>query len=172
MCYNNRQERSEIMKKQRKKSKKNYQTPKIFTDDKQTNVPTIISSDIYSVEDTKLLANLNFFPLIIKGNFENKFFYIGNNEYYILEGQEDIENQEVYACLNVLEFLQNLEIESEAKLLLTGRETLNIHHGRLIEGDIILCTELYNISLSNIIEDTIYMYGKNTQEKPKTKKRK
>lgn len=153
------------MKKKSKKTKQKNKNPKIYTNKKQTNPPTIISSDIYSVEDTKLLANLNIFPLIIKGKFENEFFTIGDNEYYILQDNDE----EKYACLNVIGFLKNFEIESEVKLLLTGRENPTIHHGRLVNGDIILCTEYYNIPLSKIVEDTIYMYGKPLKEKTKTK---
>ena len=152
-----------------KKQRKKYKTPKVYTNKKKVNPPTIISMDVYSIEDTKLLSNLNIFPLIIKGKFTDKFFTIGENEYYILYEQEYLLDKEVYACLNIHAFLKNFEVESEVKLLLTGRENPTIHHGRLVNGDIILCTEYYNILLSKIVEDTIYMYGKTPEDKSKIK---
>jgi len=150
------------MKRKPRKSKKNYQTPKPYVNKKQTNPPTIISSDIYTEEDTKILANLNIFPLIIKGNFQEPFITIADNDYHFLS--------EEYVCLDVFEFLKNFEIETDVKLLLTGRENPTIHHCKLSQGDVIICTENYNIPLSQIIEDTIYMYGKEKEQKVKIKK--
>lgn len=150
------------MKKKIKKSKKNYKTPKPNVTKKTQNPPTIISSDIYTEEDTKILANLNMFPLIVKGEFQKIFFTLADNEYYLLS--------EEYACLDVFAFLRKFEIESDVKLLLTGRENPTIHHCKLIDGDIIICTENYNIPLSKIIEDTIYMYGTEKEQKVKIKK--
>ena len=155
-----------------KKQRKKYKTPKVYTNKKKVNPPTIISMDVYSIEDTKLLSNLNIFPLIIKGKFTDKFFTIGENEYYILYEQEYLLDKEVYACLNIHAFLKNFEVESEVRLLLNGRDNPIIHHGRLINGDIILCTDLYNIPLSKIIEDTIYMYGTPLEETSKIKTKK
>lgn len=153
----------------KRKPKKNYQTPKPYVNKKQTNPPTIISSDIYTEEDTTILANLNIFPLIVKGNFEKQFFTIADNDYYILSNQE--EKEEKYACLDVFSFLKKFEVESDIKLLLTGRENPNIHHCRLVDNDIIICTDYYKIPLSKIIKDTIYMYGKSEPEKVKIKTR-
>lgn len=133
------------------KKRKNYQTPKIEKIKKPNNPPTIITNDIFTVEDAMLLANLNIFPLIIKGTFPEIFFELNENQYYRFKQ----EKSETYAKLDIKTFLKKFEIGTEVRLLLNGRENPIIHHGREKEGDIILCTEYYNIELSKIIEDIL-----------------
>lgn len=156
------------MSKKRKYSKKNYKTPKIPTTRKIQNPPTIIADDIYNIEETELLANLNIFPLLIKGQFSEQFLTIAQNSYSLLH----IDKGDTYACLDVNEFLKNYSCESNIRLLLSGRENPSIHHGRLIKGDILLCTDDYNIFVSDIIKNIVYSYGENTASKVmiKTKK--
>ena len=143
---------------------KHYKTPKIEKVKKENNPPTIITTDIFTVEDANLLSNLNIFPLIIKGTFSELFFELNENVYYRFKQGE---NQETYAKLDVKTFLKKFEIEREVRLLLSGRENPIIHHGRVKDGDIILCTENYNIKLSTIIEEIFY---EPEPKKVKTKK--
>lgn len=133
-----------------KKMKKNYKTPKIKDYRNPNNPPTIITYDVFTEEDTKKLIQLNIYPLIIKGNYDEPFVTIYGNTYHNMQMED-----ETYAILDVNEFLKNYDIETEVRLLLQGRENPILHHGRVVKGDIILYTEDYKIPLSAIINETL-----------------